>query len=250
MPKNFTAMPKNFTAMPKNFSAETKILAFVIAVLSIVTCSLKPLTLICAALLIVCLMNGALRHVAGRTLVVSPLLAMILMFHPFMHEGHPMFSIFGYEATYEGFISALTLCLRITSAVAVASLLFYSTNDHELIKGLANLRVPKEIILLVSLMARYIRLFSEELARMVVTQKSRCFDLRDQNISFRRRLRVLAQTIGILFIRVIEHGEQIRRAMLSRCFGFKIRRERPSFRLPDLLLLFLSLSPLILELKL
>ena len=231
------------------FGAETKILSFVIAVLSIVTCSLKPLMLVFVALFIVCLMNGALRHVAGRTLVVSPLLAMILIFHPFMHEGRPMFSIFGCEATYEGFISALTLCLRITLAVAVASLLFYSTSDSELIKGLANLRMPKEIILLVSLMARYIRLFREELARMIVAQKSRCFDLRDRNINYRRRLGVLAQTIGILFIRAIEHGEQIHRAMLSRCFGFKISRERPSFRLPDILLLFLSFSPLILELR-
>ena len=230
------------------FGAETKILSSVIAVLSIVTCSLKPLVLVCVALFIVCLMNGALRHVAGRTLAVSPLLAMILIFHPFMHGGRPMFSIFGCEATYEGFISAVTLCLRITSAVAVASLLFRSTGDHELIRGLANLRTPKEIILLVSLMARYVRLFSEELARMVVAQKSRCFDLRDRNISYRRRLGVLARTVGALFIRVMEHGEQIRRAMLSRCFGFKIRRERPNFRPPDLLLLFLSLSPLILEL--
>jgi cobalt/nickel transport system permease protein len=83
-----------------------------------------------------------------------------------------------------------------------------------LLKGMESLKIPKLAISIVSFMYRFIFLLIDEVERMILAYQSRYFRL-----SFKNRIKTLANMIGVLFIRTYERGERIYLAMESR--GFK-----------------------------
>ena len=196
-----------------------RILTSVIAIIGIVVASLRALLLIGLILTLLTIAMGAFRYTVRRILVVLPLLIMLVAVHPFTHEGREIVSLFGLSMTDEGVLAALRLFLRIVLSLTVASLLLYRMDEAGLIRGLADLRVPYEIVMIVALMTRYIRLLRGELHTMIMAQKARCFDLRDRRIPLRRKAEVLASTIGMLFVRTSERAEHIYMGMISRGFG-------------------------------
>ncbi|MEM3563244.1 MAG: cobalt ECF transporter T component CbiQ [Candidatus Jordarchaeaceae archaeon] len=153
-----------------------------------------------------------------------PLFSLIIALPiPFIVSGNPLTFIHVYGYTYltvsfEGLYRAVVFVLRVWIASGAAILLISTTNFSSLAVALRKLGVPEIFTSLLLITYRYIFLFAGEALSMVQARNMRSFGKE----SVLRRIRVVGQMIGSLFIRAYERGEQVYYAMLSRGYTGKI----------------------------
>lgn len=172
-----------------------------------------------------------------RIAMVLPFTGFMLAFLPFMVPGDVAFSInmgyFTLEASAQGMDRAAILSLRVLSAVMAVSVLSATTPFPELMQALRGLRVPDVFVQLLEFTIRYFHVLSDEVQRMKVARKSRCFETGRSLPSLRTYI-TLGQLVGVLFVRSWDRGERIYRAMLSRGYpggeDAKDNWERPQWR--------------------
>lgn len=143
---------------------------------------------------------------------------MIIMF-PFITPGHPLFTfttpLFSITGTEEGALKAGILALRVFNATFAVSLLVLTTSLKELLHGLQQLRVPGIIVSLISFTLRYFDVLIDEVNRMKLARKARCFKA-GGSLFHLHTMKTLGLLLGTLFVRSAERGERIFVAMLSR----------------------------------
>jgi len=100
-----------------------------------------------------------------------------------------------------------------------------TTSASELLQGLAGLKVPKLIVMLLSFLLRYIPLLASHVAKLRWAIEARSPGRQGLGLR-KRRLGPLGSAIGTLFIRSYEQGERIYGAMLARGFTGEIRTVR------------------------
>ncbi|MCL2882758.1 MAG: PDGLE domain-containing protein [Coriobacteriia bacterium] len=86
-----------------------------------------------------------------------------------------------------------------------------SSTPSQVIEGLADLRLPAVMLMLVSFIYRFSAVFREELRQMQQALASRAPTLRGW-----ARVRLYGSLGGNLFVRAYERGEEVHRAMVSR----------------------------------
>lgn len=110
-----------------------------------------------------------------------------------------------------GWAVALALVARAGAGALAALCLARSTAPHEIVEGLRRLRLPDQLVTILSFMVRYLDLVADQWRRMTIARSSRGFVARGP-----RDWMVLARSLGTLFIGCYGRGERVHLAMLSR----------------------------------
>lgn len=160
-----------------------------------------------------------LRHLAPRLLVEVPFVVFAGLL-PFVATG-PRIEVGPLLLSQAGLWGAWSLLAKGTLGVGASLLLAATTPAPEIVTGLARLRLPAQLVLILGFMVRYADVISRQLQAMRVARESRGF--RGGGL---RSWPVLASTAGALFIRSYERGERVHLAMLSRGHDGRLHVER------------------------
>ena len=193
-----------------------KLVALLSFVLLVVATPLSwwPLLAGCAALLVAVVGVSEVppTYLLRRMVVEVPFLFFAALL-PFVAHG-PRVEVLGLAVSEPGLVAAGGLLVKGTLGVAASLTLAATTEPHELLAGLERLRLPRQLVQIMSFMVRYLDVVTDEMRRMRVALASRGFSARDP-----RHWPVIAQSVGALFIRSYERGERVHLAMLSRGHG-------------------------------
>ncbi|HQE86198.1 MAG TPA: cobalt ECF transporter T component CbiQ [Methanolinea sp.] len=126
---------------------------------------------------------------------------------------------FGIHVYRESVEFASILFVKFLVSISFIILLSSTTRVQDLLEGAGRLGLPAEFSLVLGMMVRYIFVFGYITRKVGESLAARCFSPFDRNLPYRYRLRVLAYTIGTLFIRSYEQGERTYMAMLCRGYG-------------------------------
>lgn len=178
------------------------------------------------------------RTVFLRSLVEIPFVLFALLM-PFFGTGAKV-QFLGLELYEAGLWAGAGIVAKGTIGVVTAIILSGSTSARDILGGLEKLRVPAPLVSIATFMLRYLNVINDELGRMKIARESRGFEERGL-----KSWRILAQTVGALFIRSYERGERVYLAMLSRGFAGampKLSEDKPTNWLLALVLPLLALT--------
>jgi len=125
---------------------------------------------------------------------------------------------FGLSISYEGIVFGLLLFLRLVVCLSAIVLLSSVTPINTIIGSLRKLGFPKIMAMILSMTIRYLFVFYEELENILKAQKSRCFNIWNRKTSYFWRLKQIAYTVMMLFLKSFEKGEKVYFSMLSRAY--------------------------------
>jgi cobalt/nickel transport system permease protein len=142
---------------------------------------------------------------------------------PFIVPGNilTIIHVYGFSyltVSFEGLFRALVFVSRVWISVGTAILLVSTTKFSDMATALRKMGVPELFTTLLLITYRYIFLFADEALSMVQARNMRSFG----NEGLIKRIKVVGQMIGTLFLRAFERGEQVYYAMLSRGYIGKI----------------------------
>lgn len=149
------------------------------------------------------------RWVAARAAVLVPFLVLAALL-PFVALGERL-HIGWAVVSREGLVAAGLLAARSVVALGIALCLVASTTAADLTEGLARLRLPAPLVLVLSLMVRYLGVVTDDVRRMAVARASR-----GGGRGIAGTWVVTASGVGRLFVRSYERGERVHLAMVSR----------------------------------
>nr|WP_202420759.1 cobalt ECF transporter T component CbiQ [Actinomadura rayongensis] len=152
------------------------------------------------------------RLVLRRVVIEAPFVAFAFLL-PFVADG-PRVAVLGLHLSENGLWGAWNILAKGTLGVVASLLLAATTEPRVLLLGVERLRMPRLITQIAAFMLRYVDVVTAELQRMRVARAARGFRARDA-----RATRVLARSLGALFLRSYERGERVHLAMLSRGYS-------------------------------
>ena len=123
----------------------------------------------------------------------------------------PQTEVLGVSVSQHGLEAGIALLIKGTLGVLASLTLAATTEPQDLLLGLERLRLPQQLVQIMSFMVRYLDVVTGEMQRMKVARESRGFTARNP-----KHWPVLARSAGALFIRSYERGERVHLAMLSR----------------------------------
>ncbi|MBZ5737414.1 cobalt ECF transporter T component CbiQ [Nocardioides mangrovi] len=156
-------------------------------------------------------------YLLKRTVVEVPFLLFAVLL-PFVATG-PRTEVLGVSVSQHGLEAGIALLVKGTLGVLASLTLAATTEPQDLLLGLERLRLPQQLVQIMSFMVRYLDVVTDEMRRMKVARESRGFTARNP-----RHWPVLARSAGALFIRSYERGERVHLAMLSRGYTGKMPR--------------------------
>lgn len=146
----------------------------------------------------------------------------------FTKDGDPIgtvdFGLFSLTLSGEGIRMVLTIMLKSWVSVQAAALLIFTTQFHDLLEGLARLRLPKLMVSIISLMYRYLAVLLGEAQRMMRARSSRQATppgVKRPPVTWQAK--VVGNMVGALFIRSYERSERVYLAMQSRGYTGQVR---------------------------
>lgn len=149
------------------------------------------------------------RTVIRRLSIELPFLVFALLL-PSIALG-PRVEVLGLPLAVEGVWAAWALLAKSTLTVLASIALVASTEPRRIVVALGQLGLPRQLTAIMSFMVRYLDIIVEEQRRMQIARAARGFGVRGP-----RDWRVLALSIGALFIRAHGRGERVHLAMLAR----------------------------------
>ena len=171
-------------------------------------------------LLLIYISNISFKQAFMRILVLLPFTIFIIAFQPFIHPGTVIYTIpFGITVTYEGLMFAALLFSRVIVTLSCIVVLSSISPMQEVVQSFRKLGMPRDFAMIFSLMIRFISLFYDELNKIMKAQKSRNFDIFNKNTAYLWRLKQLAYTTMMMFLRSYDHGESVYLSMLSRGYS-------------------------------
>ncbi|MBT2213371.1 MULTISPECIES: cobalt ECF transporter T component CbiQ [Actinomadura] len=147
--------------------------------------------------------------IARRIVIELPFVAFAFLM-PFVANGEKV-TVLGLRLSESGLWGAWNVLAKGSLGVVASILLAATTEPRLLLLGIERLRMPQLITQIATFMLRYGDVVTAELGRMRVARASRGFEARDL-----RATRVLAKSVGALFLRSYERGERVHLAMVSR----------------------------------
>jgi cobalt/nickel transport system permease protein len=198
---------------------ETKILSIFLFILVVVATPIENfLSYIFYFTIVLSLTKIA--QIPYRTLLLRSLIEIPFVFFallmPFFGTGEKV-ELLGLQLYKEGLLAGAAIVAKGTIGVMMGILLSTTTTAREILEGLTRLKIPAPILGIASFMIRYVNVVNDELGRMKIARESRGFEARGI-----KSWKVLAQTLGALFIRSFERGERVYLAMLSRGYTGKL----------------------------
>lgn len=156
-------------------------------------------------------------YVLKRTVVEIPFVLFAVLL-PFVAQG-PRTEVLGVTVSQHGLEAGIALLVKGTLGVLASLTLAATTEPQDLLAGLERLRLPNQLVQIMSFMVRYLDVVTGEMQRMRVAREARGFSARNP-----RHWPVLARSAGALFIRSYERGERVHLAMLSRGYTGRMPR--------------------------
>jgi cobalt/nickel transport system permease protein len=156
-------------------------------------------------------------YLLKRTVVEVPFVVFAVLL-PFVATG-PQTEVLGVSVSQHGLEAGVALLVKGTLGVLASLTLAATTEPQDLLVGLERLRLPQQLVQIMSFMIRYLDVVTGEMRRMRIARESRGFTARNP-----RHWPVLAKSAGALFIRSYERGERVHLAMLSRGYTGRMPR--------------------------
>lgn len=156
-------------------------------------------------------------YILKRMVIEVPFLVFALIL-PFVALG-PRIEVLGVSVSESGLLAAWALLAKGTLGVMASLTLAATTEPQALLQGLERLRLPQQLVQIMSFMVRYLDVVTGEMQRMKIARESRGFTARNP-----RHWPVVAKSAGALFIRSYERGERVHLAMLSRGYTGEMPR--------------------------
>jgi len=176
-------------------------------------------------------------YILKRSMVVFPFVFLVVIFVPFYKA-----DVFQGMYKYSKFIIVWNVLIKSWLAVLAMTILTATTKFSILLKGFEKLKIPKILIMCLSFMYRYIFVLVDEVQRFERARSSRYFGGK-----LKRQIKVIANIIGLLFIRTYERAERVYQNMISRGFDGKTRTiNNLNFSVFDVFFCFVFLSILLL----
>jgi len=126
----------------------------------------------------------------------------------------PKIDVLGISLSEAGLLAGWNILAKATLGVLTTVILSSTTKPKDFLLGLERLKVPALLVQIAGFMIRYTVVVADEVRRMAVARESRCFEAKGP-----KSWKILAQGLGVLFIRSYERGERVHLAMLSRGFS-------------------------------
>ncbi|TAJ44479.1 cobalt ECF transporter T component CbiQ [Methanofollis fontis] len=160
-----------------------------------------------------------------RFLLILPFGFFLIFFqiffqNPHYDEFHALFTLpLGIAVYAESVEFASILAVKYLVCISFIILLSSTTTMQAMLEGAGRLGLPPEFTLVIGMMVRYLFVFGRMYLRVQAALSTRCFDSFDRSLPHRYRLRMLAYTIGTIFLRSFEQGERTYTSMLCRGYG-------------------------------
>ena len=215
------------TSLIHRLDPRTKILA---VLLFIVTATILPAgawlpygLLLAGALLAAQASGLGVGFALKRSFVALPF-ALAAITLPFTVPGQPLAHLSSLTITVEGSLRFLSILIKSWLSVQVAILLAVTTQFHELLWGMRELRLPKPLVSIVSFMYRYLFVFADEALRLLRARAARSGQGEGKSGGgLLWRGRVAGGMVGNLTLRAFERSERIYEAMIARGFQGEIK---------------------------
>ncbi len=162
-----------------------------------------------------------------RSFVALPF-ALAAITLPFTVPGRPLAHLGGLTISAEGSLRFLSILLKSWLSVQVAILLAVTTQFHDLMWGMRELRLPRPLVNIISFMYRYLFVLADEALRLMRARAARSGEGTGRSGgSLLWRGRVAGGMVGNLALRAFERSERIYEAMAARGFQGEIKTLTP-----------------------
>lgn len=162
------------------------------------------------------------RFVLAHSLVIVPFVLMVAVFIPFLKKGQVAgaysFGSINLTVTYDGLIVFWNILVKSYLSIICVIIMMASTKFTNFLRALEKMRTPKIFTMILSFMYRYVFVIIDELMEMRQAKEAR-------SIGGTKwfHTKVLANMLGVLFIRAYEQGEAVYLAMCARGFQGEIK---------------------------
>lgn len=226
MKHSFIDKYSDFHSPIHNLDPRTKILATILIVISLVLTKPSDFLNFLVYFIIIAFITFLARirifYILKRASIVLPFVLLVTIFIPFMKHGNIIGSynlrIFELNITQEGLFIIWNVAVKSYLSSMCLVLLSSTTPFSKLLKGFEKLGLPIIFVMLLSFMYRYIFVLVDETLKM-----NNAMHARNVRLDHVRRLRVLGNIVGSLFLRTYERAERIYMVMISRGFDGHIR---------------------------
>jgi len=166
--------------------------------------------------------NLSLKTSALKILLIIPFGASIAVLQPFVHAGTIIYTLpLGINITSQGLMFMILLISRLIVTLTCVVLLSSLSPMQEVAESFRKLGLPRDFSMVFSLFIRFLFMFYDELQRIRNAQATRNFDIFNKKIAYMWRLRQVAYTVAMMFLRSYERGESVYLSMLSRGYSDK-----------------------------
>lgn len=187
----------------------------------VVVVALSSLAALTAALAVSLALLAASRLPPKETLkrmaMMDGFIIFMLLLLPFSTPGDPIFSIWGFPASWQGLWKAIEIALTANAVILCLMVLVGSMEPVTLGHALHKLRCPEALVNLLMFTIRYIEVLREEYQRLRAAMKVRGFRPQTNWHTYRS----FGYLVGMMMVRAIERSERILAAM--KCRGFSGR---------------------------
>ncbi|WP_170347451.1 cobalt ECF transporter T component CbiQ [Ruegeria atlantica] len=188
---------------------------------AVVTVALSSLGALCAALTVslslLIVSRLPWRKTLKRMAMIDGFILFMLVLLPFSMPGAPMFTLWGFPASWQGFWKAVEIALTANAVILSLMVLVGTMEPVTLGHALHRLRCPEKLVYLLMFTIRYIEVLREEYLRLRAAMKVRGFRPATNWHTYRS----FGYLVGMMLVRAIERSERILAAM--KCRGFSGR---------------------------
>ena len=191
------------------------VLAAVVAVVVVALSDLLALTLaLVLAVALIPLSGLPARRTFKRMAGMDGFIIFMLFMLPFSVPGTPIFTVFGFTASWEGLWQTVEIALTANAVVLTLMCLVGSMEPVTMGHALQALKVPPQLVQLLMFTIRYIETLREEYLRLRAAMKVRGFRPGTNWHTYR----TFGYLVGIMLVRALERSERVLGAM--KCRGF------------------------------
>lgn len=207
-----------------NAESSVKLFSTIIYVAIVATINTWPYLILCLILYFLLLFILEFQAFKNIRLLIAPLFFIVAI-----SAGIILLDLSAGKSIDRG----LVLFLRALNAIYVLNTMISSMTLQELLSSMNSLHLPDIMVNLMGFTLRYSDILSREMARMMTARKARGYVPR-KSMWHSSTMKVLGQTVGVLFIRSYERSERVYHAMLSRGYGGSVVPARRRKRLQTL----------------
>ncbi|KZX15966.1 cobalt ECF transporter T component CbiQ [Methanobrevibacter curvatus] len=206
-----------------NLEGRIKLIAVLVIIVFTVYSNqlLVPVVMEIFLLIMIFLANLSFINSFKRIALLLPFGGFIILFQPFIHPGAIIWqsSVSWLHITDLGLNWAILLAARLIVSLTAIVLLSSTSPVQEIVQSFRKLGMPKDLAMILSIMVRFLFVFIDELSAIRTAQKSRNFNIHSKLTPYKWRIKQVGYTIGMMFLKAFEKGENVYFSMISRCFS-------------------------------